>query len=59
MYKLCSLQVYFDVVEEIDCIIDKHVSSHVNIHSFIGLSNRFIVETGVKDPCDTCIIYCY
>ena len=31
----CFLQVYFDVVEEIDCIIDKHVSSHVYIRSFI------------------------
>ena len=36
--------MYFDVVEEIDCIIDKHVSSHVNIHSFIEFSNRFVVE---------------
>ena len=25
LQKFYSLQVYFDVIEEIDCIIDKHV----------------------------------
>ena len=37
LQKFYSLQVYFDVIEEIDCIIDKHVCME---HAMICVVNR-------------------